>query len=124
MPAAWSRAETTDNLKAIGRQSAKLGAGAVLLAMALVFLTVAAVVAIAHLIGLLPALLIVSLLCVGAGLLLVRSGQFRLSGQNILPERSFGRMTRDLDKLAARASPPPVLGPLPAPISGVSGEAA
>jgi hypothetical protein len=115
--AALARAETAANLKSIGRQSAKLGAGAVLLSMALVFLTVAAVVAIAHLTGLLPALLIVAVLCVATGLLLLRSGQSRLSGQNLLPERTLGRMARDLDQLASRAAPP-VPSDMPADLTG------
>jgi hypothetical protein len=110
-----ARAETAENLKALGRQTAKLVAGTVLLAMALVFLTVAAVAALAQVTGLLAALLIVTAGCVVVGAVLLRSGAGRLSGQSILPERSLGRMSRDLDNLAARAAP---LEPL-VPIDGV-----
>lgn len=104
--AALARAETTENLKAIGRQSAKMAAGFALLLMALVFLTVATVVAIAHFIGYLPALLVVTLLCVGAGLGLMHSGRTALVGQTILPERVLKRMARDLDLIADRAPLP------------------
>lgn len=105
--AALARAETAQNLKAVGRQSAKMAAGFALLMMALVFLTIAAVVGIAHFIGYLPALLLVTVLCVGGGVALLVSGKNRLAGQTILPERVLNRMARDLDVLAERAPLPP-----------------
>jgi fatty acid desaturase len=104
--AALARAETAANLRVVGMQSAKMLAGLALLMLALVFLTVAVLAAIAHFIGWLPALLIVALLCVGSGLLLLRSGRNRLADQNILPERSLSRMSRDLERLSERAAPP------------------
>jgi hypothetical protein len=113
--AGLARAETRANLQAVGREYAKLGAGAVLLSMALVFLTVATVVALAHFIGLLPALLVVALVCVVAGALLLRAGGTAVSRLPILPERTLGRMSRDLDNLAARASPLAPLAPEDAP---------
>jgi hypothetical protein len=112
--AALARAETAQNLKAVGRQSAKMAAGFALLLMALVFLTVAAVVGIAHFLGYLPALLLVTAGCVGGGLALLVSGRKRLAGQTILPERVLTRMARDLDLLAERA-PLPQAAPLPEP---------
>ncbi len=104
--AALARAETAHNLKAVGVQSAKMAAGFALLLMALMFLTVATVVGIAHFLGYLPALLLVTALCAGGGLGLLISGRNRLVGQTILPERVLKRMARDLDRIAERAPPP------------------
>jgi uncharacterized protein (DUF58 family) len=98
--------ETADNLKAVGRGSAAIGAGAVLLMLALVFVTVAAVAALAVVIGLIWALLGVAVVCAALGIWLLNAGQARLSGQKILPERTLKRMSNDLDRLAARASVP------------------
>jgi hypothetical protein len=112
--AALARAETAQNLRAVGRQSAKMAAGFALLMMALVFLTIAAVVGIAHFIGYLPALLLVTAGCVGGGLALLVSGKNRLAGQTILPERVLNRMARDLDVIAERA-PLPTVAPPPVP---------
>jgi hypothetical protein len=110
--AALARAETAQNLKAVGRQSAKMAAGFALLLMALMFLTVATVVGIAHFLGYLPALLLVTALCVGGGLGLLISGKNQLAGQTILPERVLNRMARDLDVIADRA-PLPTVAPAP-----------
>lgn len=101
-----ARMETADNLKAVGRGSAAIGAGAVLLMLALVFVTVAAVAALAVVIGLIWALLGVAVVCAALGIWLLNAGQARLSGQKILPERTLKRMSNDLDRLAARASVP------------------
>jgi len=106
--AALARAETAQNLKAVGAQSAKMAAGFALLLMALMFLTVATVVGIAHFIGYLLALLLVTALCVGGGLALLISGKNRLAGQTILPERVLNRMARDLGVIAERAPLPTV----------------
>jgi hypothetical protein len=122
--AALARAETAQNLKVVGRESAKMAAGFALLMMALVFLTIAAVVGIAHFLGYLPALLLVTLMCAVGGIGLLVSGRNRLSGQTILPERVLGRMARDLDGLAERAPLPSVpdagagSGPVPAVETG------
>lgn len=116
-----ARMETADNLKAVGRGSAAIGAGAVLLMLALVFVTVAAVAALAVLIGLIWALLGVAVACAVIGALLVNAGQARLSGQKLLPERTLKRMSNDLDRLAARASAP--VAP-PAPATGGGNEGA
>lgn len=105
--AALARAETTANLKALGIQTGKMVAGAMLMLLALVFLTTALVAAVALLTGWLVALLIVAALCAGGGLLLVSWGRSRLSGQQILPERSLRRMSRDLERLAEQGSPLP-----------------
>lgn len=109
--AALARAETAQNLQKIGRESAKMAAGFALLLMALVFLTVAAVVGIAHFIGYLAALLLVMLVCAGGGAGLILSGKNRLAGQTILPERVLKRMARGLDMIAERAPLPPAAMP-------------
>ena len=116
--AALARAETERNLKLIGRESAKIVIGGMLALMALVFLTIAAVVALSEFIGLLLALLVVAVLCLGAGWLLVSKGLDGVSGQPILPERVLKRMGRDLDLLADRAPLPEVPG-RPAESGGV-----
>lgn len=117
--AALARAETAQNLKAVGKQSAKMAAGFALLMMALVFLTIAAVVGIAHFIGYLASLLLVMLLCVGVGAALLISGKNRLAGQTILPERVLKRMARDLDVIAERAPLP--TAPAPSAAGGERG---
>lgn len=104
--AALARAETAGNLNAIARESAKVVVGGMLALMALVFLTVSAVVALAYFTGLLLALLIVALVCLGAGWLLVKQGLDGVSGLPVLPERSLRRMGNDLDMLADRAPLP------------------
>ena len=119
--AALARAETAQNLKAVGRESAKMAVGFALLMMALVFLTIAAVVGIAHFIGYLPALLLVTAGCVGSGVALLVSGKNRLAGQTILPERVLNRMARDLDVLAERAPLPSVPAQVPAAAGGERG---
>lgn len=111
--AALARAETAANLKAVGIQSAKLVAGLAFLMLALVFLTTAAVAGIAIFTGWLVALLIVGGLCIASGLLLLLRGRAALSGQQILPERSLQRMSRDLERLAERGDPLPAVGPDP-----------
>ncbi|MGL6042335.1 MAG: phage holin family protein [Sandaracinobacteroides sp.] len=104
--AALARAETGLNLRAAGLQSGKLLAGLVFLSLALVFLNIAVVVALAHFIGMLAALLIFAGLGTVAGGLLMRSGLRGLSSQQILPERTLGRISRDLGRLASRAALP------------------
>ena len=104
--AALARAETERNIRLIGRESAKILVGGMLALMALVFLTIAAVVALAEFIGLLPALLVVAGFSLGAGWLLISRGLEGVSGQSILPERVLKRMGRDLDRLADRAPLP------------------
>jgi hypothetical protein len=111
--AALARAETAANLKAFGVQSAKLAFGMALLMLAMVFLTTAAVAALAVFTGWLVALLIVGGLCIAVGLLLVSRGRAALSDQQILPERSLKRMSRDLERLAEQGAPLPAAVPDP-----------
>ncbi len=103
--AALARAETSANLKALGLNSALLAGGVALMGLALVFLTVAAVVALAEAIGLLWALLAVGVACVAVGFVLIGSGRSRLAGQKLLPDRAIGRISSDLQALSARGRP-------------------
>ena len=105
--AAMARLETGENLRGFARQSAKIGAGVVLLSVTLVMLAVAGVVALSYWLGMLPALLLVSAICAIIGLWLVRSGIDGFTGQRILPERSLSRMSRDLERLSAQGAPLP-----------------
>ena len=72
--AALARLETGQNLRHAGVQSLKLLAGAVLLAVALVFLAVALVVALSLWIGLVAALLAVAAVSVLMGLVMFVMG--------------------------------------------------
>lgn len=102
------RSETGDNLKAVGRQSAKMGAGILLMFLALIFLTVAGVVALAAYIGLLWALVTGAVLCLIVGLFLASNGLEGLRDQPILPMRTLHRMSTDLGRMADRAPLPDV----------------
>ncbi len=109
-----ARMETVANLRAVGKNSIAIGAGMLLLSLALIFLTVAGVAVLATLIGLVWALLLMAGLCVVGGVVLVNVGLSSLAGQKLLPERTLRRMADDLDRLAARATP---VTP-PAPVAG------
>lgn len=100
-----ARLEVSGNVSRIGRESAKIGAGALFLSLAAIFATVAAVVALAAFIGMLFALLVVMAICGLVGIILVKAGAKGLSGASLLPDRSLGRMSRDLGKLSERAAP-------------------
>lgn len=100
-----ARLEISSNVSQMGRQSAKLGAGVLLLSLALIFATVAAVVALAAWIGMLAALLLVMAACALTGYLLLRAGIDGLSGSSLMPDRSLGRISRDLGRISARAAP-------------------
>ena len=103
--AAMARLETGENVRGFARESAKIGAGAVLLSVTIVMLSVAGVVALSYWVGMLPALLLVAALCALIGAWLVRSGSAGLSTQRILPERSLSRMSRDLERLSQQGAP-------------------
>jgi len=98
-----ARLETADNLKGAGRNALKMGAGLLLLAIAVIFLAVGAVVALAAVIGLGWALLAVALANAAAGGLLLWQGQAGLAGARLLPERTMARLSSDLERLGERA---------------------
>ncbi|MCG2841340.1 phage holin family protein [Sandaracinobacter sp. RS1-74] len=106
--AAMARLETGENLRGFAGDAARIGAGALLISVTIVLLAVAAVVALAHLVGMLAALLIVAGICAVAGWLLVRSGKEAISTRRLLPERSLSRMSRDLERLSAQGAPLPM----------------
>ena len=103
--AAMARLETGENLRGLARQSAKIGAGAVLLSVTIVMLAVAGVVGLGYLIGTLPALLLVAGVCALLGFLLLRNGLDGMSSQRLLPERTLSRMSRDLERLSEQGAP-------------------
>jgi hypothetical protein len=109
--AALARAETAANLKGLGIQTGKLVVGGMLLLLALVFLTTGLIAALALVTGWLAALLIVAAVCAGCGVLLVNWGRTGMSNQQILPERSLRRMSRDLERLAEQGAPLPGAAP-------------
>lgn len=100
--AGLARAETAANLRAMLRGSIIILAGLVLCMVAITFLSVAAVVGLAALIGLGWALLAVATVSIVLGVLLVRNGQVRMESLKILPDQSFRRISADLQRLSAR----------------------
>jgi len=100
--AGMARAETAANLRAMLRSSIIILAGLVLCMVAITFLSVAAVVGLAALIGLGWALVSVATLCIVLGGFLVWKGQARMESQRILPDQSFSRISMDLQRLSAR----------------------
>ena len=103
--AAMARLETGENLRGFARQSAKIGAGVVLLSVTIVMLAVAGVVGLAYLIGTLPALLLVAGVCALLGIWLLRNGLDGMGAQRLLPERTLSRMSRDLERLSEQGAP-------------------
>lgn len=100
--ASLARLETADNLKFAGRSVLRIGAGLLLMALAVVFLAVAAVVALAALVGLGWALLLVALGQAALGGLLLWQGQAGFAGLSLLPERAIARLSDDLARLGER----------------------
>ncbi len=95
--------ETRDNAAALGRAVARIAVGAVLLVLALSFLTVAGVVALAALVGMLWALLIIAAVVAVIGILLILGGQSAARSQQLLPVQALARIAADIDLLQARA---------------------
>ncbi len=103
------RAETSANFQGAGRNVLLLAAGGLLLLVALVFLAVAAVMALATVTGMLWALALVAIACLIIGIVLIRNAQRRLERQSFLPERALARMAADLDRMTERVDAPPPL---------------
>lgn len=101
--ATLARLETADNLRGAGRNALKMGAGLLLLAIAVIFLAVGAVVALAAMIGLGWALLAVALANAAVGAWLLWRGQAGLAAISLLPERAMARLSHDLERLGERA---------------------
>jgi hypothetical protein len=98
-----ARIETVDNAAKAGAAVVRIGIGAVFLVLALTFATVAMVVALASMIGLLWALLAVAGGSVLVGILLVATGRGALSGVSLMPRKSMARISADIDSLTSRA---------------------
>lgn len=97
------RAETGDNIRALGASALRFGGGLLMVLLAATFGTVAMVVALAGVIGLIWALLLVTALCALFALLLLGRARKGLSTGRLLPEHSLARVAADLDRLSARA---------------------
>lgn len=100
--AGLARAETATNLRALLRSAIIILAGVLLCMIAITFLSVAAVVGLAALIGLGLALLFVATAAGMLGVLFFRLGLIRMESLNILPDKSIGRISEDLRRLSAR----------------------
>lgn len=98
-----ARLETAANLRSVGRNALKMGVGLLLLAIAVIFLAVGAVVALAAVIGLGWALLAVAMANAAAGAWLLWRGQTGLAAISLLPERAMARLSHDLERLGERA---------------------
>ena len=106
LEARLAREETAENFRGAGRSMMLLAAGGLMILVALVFASVAGVVALAVLIGTLWALLSVGAVCLVIGGLLIAAAQRRLERQSFLPERALTRMASDLQNMADRVDAP------------------
>lgn len=96
------RDETVDNARAFAGAAVQFASGLLLVALAATFGTVALVVALAKAIGLLWALLSVTLLCLVAAAVLVMAARRSVASRRLLPEQTLHRVADDLDRLAQR----------------------
>lgn len=101
-----AREETAENIRGAGRSIMLLAAGGLLVLVALVFVAVAGLVALAAVIGMMWALLAVAAISVLIGILLIAAAQRRLERQSFLPERALSRMAGDLQSMADRVDAP------------------
>ena len=106
LEARLAREETAENFRGAGRSMMLLAAGGLMILVALVFASVAGVVALAVLIGTLWALLSVGAVCLVIGGLLIAAAQRRLERQSFLPERALTRMASDLQNMSDRVDAP------------------
>jgi hypothetical protein len=100
--ASLAKLETQANLGQLGSAAVRIGLAVALLFLTLVFATVAMVVALATVLTLLWALLIVTGVCLVAGLVVLGAGRARLTHVRLLPEETLGRIAADLDRLSGR----------------------
>lgn len=98
--AALTSAELKANFGTLRRPLLLLGLAAGLLMIGLTLLLVAAVLALAQLVGATAAAAIVALLAVMAGLLLGQSGLSRLTETQLAPRRSIATLEAQIDRLA------------------------
>lgn len=102
--AALARLETTENAAAAAGVLARFGLVALFLGLSIMFVVLAALVALANAIGWIPAFLVLAAVQGAAGLLLLARTRRRAAGLNILPERTIGRISADLRALSALSS--------------------
>ena len=95
--------ETRDNVAALGGAAVRIAIGALLLLTAVTFFSVAGVVALATLVGMLFSLLIVAGVLLLLGIALIVGGKTAASTQKLLPMQSLARIAADIDLLQARA---------------------
>lgn len=97
-----ARLEAKQNLRNYAMAFALFGVALVLLVMTAVFLLVAGIVALAHLIGLLWALLVIGLGCAIVALILLLRGRMLLRSSSLLPVHSMNRLSADIKMLKER----------------------
>jgi hypothetical protein len=95
--------ELRENLRAGMRSLGVAAAGYGFIALAAVLLSVAGVLALAAVVGILWALLFTGVGFAALGFALVQGGKRAAAGLNLLPSRSLHRMSEDLGRLAAQA---------------------
>ncbi|WP_448578806.1 phage holin family protein [Thermaurantiacus sp.] len=99
--AALARLETTENASAAAGVLARFGLVVLFLGLSIMFLVLAALVALAGTIGWIPAFLLLAAVQGSAALLLLARTRRRMAGLSILPERTIGRISADLKALSA-----------------------
>lgn len=99
--ATLARLETAENAAAAAGVLARLGLGAIFLGTAIVFLLLAALVALSAVVGWVWAFLILAGIQGAAGLFLLGKGRQLASGLRLLPERTLKRLSDDLVWLSA-----------------------
>lgn len=97
-----ARREVGQNVKGYGKSIVLFVSGFAFLLLAGIFFTVAAVVALAKLIGFLWALLAVGGACVAIGILMAVAGRSSARGLSLMPEKTLDRLSSDVDHLAMR----------------------
>lgn len=100
--AAMAGVEFRDNLRVGMRSLGVAAAGYGFIALAAVLLSVAAVLALAAVVGILWALLLTGVGFAALGFVLVQGGKRATAGLNLLPSRSLHRMSEDFGRLVAR----------------------
>lgn len=108
--AVLGREEAAANARALAGSGLRLAAGLLMLSLMTTFGTVAIVVALADVIGLLWALLAVTALCLVAAIILIAAARRRFANASLLPDRSLARVSSDLERLSRRAGKRRVAG--------------
>lgn len=98
-----ARREVKQNIAGYARAGAFMVVGAGMLLVAVIFLIVAAVVALAKFIGWIPALLLVAAIVAAVGIIGILYGSRRLKVLSPLPEQSLHRIAADVDRITRRA---------------------